>query len=103
MPEKGVFTLDVGNVLRKTIKPANKAAQPARMIAVHVVDLSEDEWKVLLTLKREFTSEEIRSTPWAGRAKEAGVALDEFYRVAEELNVRKITGRFATFLEQVKP
>jgi len=37
------------------------------------------------------------------RAQEAGVSLQEFYRVAEELNARKIVGRFSTFLEHVKP
>src|SRR6266853_126351 len=103
MPAKGIFTLGVGHVRRKTIEPGSKADQPAKMIPVQVVDLSEDEWKVLVTLKREFTRQEIRSTPWAGRAKEAGVALDEFYRVAEQLNARKIIGRFSTFLEHVKP
>src|SRR5438270_104843 len=44
-----------------------------------------------------------RPTPWASRAGEAGVSLEEFYRVAEELNARKIIGRFSTFLEHVKP
>jgi hypothetical protein len=73
------------------------------MIPVQIVDLDEREWKVLLTLKREFTPEEIRPTPWAARAREARVSLDEFYRVADELNARKIIGRFSTFLEHVKP
>ncbi|MBV9010221.1 MAG: Lrp/AsnC family transcriptional regulator, partial [Verrucomicrobia bacterium] len=57
----------------------------------------------LLALKREFTPEEIRTTPWAARADEAGVPLEEFYRLAEELDARKIIGRFSTFLEHVKP
>ena len=73
------------------------------MIPVQAVDLNEQEWKVLLALKREFTPEEIQPTPWAARANEAGVSLDEFYRVAEDLNARKIIGRFSTFLEHVKP
>ena len=29
--------------------------------------------------------------------------LDVFYEVAEELNRRKVIGRFSTFLEHVKP
>src|SRR6266516_2906720 len=103
MPAKGIFTLGVGHVRRKTIEPGSKADQSAKMIPVQMVDLSDDEWKVLLTLKREFTPEEIRSTPWAGRAKETAVSLGEFYRVAEQLNARKIIGRFSTFLEHVKP
>ena len=58
---------------------------------------------MLLALKREFAPEEIKPSPWVARAKEAGVSLEEFYRVAEELNARKIIGRFSTFLEHVKP
>src|SRR6266699_3208818 len=103
MPAKGIFTLGVGHVRRKTIEPGSKSDQPAKMIPVQMVDLSEHEWSVLLALKREFTPEEIRPSPWVTRAKEAGVSPEEFYRLAEELNARKIFGRFSTFLEHVKP
>ncbi|PYJ22217.1 MAG: AsnC family transcriptional regulator [Verrucomicrobia bacterium] len=103
MPAKGIFTLGVGHVRRKTIEPGSKADQPAKMIPVQVVDLSEHEWKILLALKRELAPEEIQRTPWTRRAEEAGVSLDEFYRVAEQLNARKVIGRFSTFLEHVKP
>jgi DNA-binding Lrp family transcriptional regulator len=103
MPAKGIFTLGVGHVRRKTIPPGSKAEQPAKMVPVQIVDLSEGEWNVLLALKREFAPEEIQSTPWTARAKEAGISLEEFYRVAEDLNARKVIGRFSTFLEHVKP
>jgi DNA-binding Lrp family transcriptional regulator len=103
MPAKGIFTLGVGHVRRKTIGPGSKADQPAKMIPVQIVNLSEREWDVLFALKREFTPEEIRPSPWVARAKEAGVSVEEFFRVAEELNARKIIGRFSTFLEHVKP
>jgi DNA-binding Lrp family transcriptional regulator len=103
MPAKGIFTLGVGHVRRKTIAPGSKADMPAKMLPVQVVDLSEEEWNVLLALKREFTPQEIQPVPWANRAAEAGLPLDEFYRVAESLNMRKIIGRFSTFLEHVKP
>jgi hypothetical protein len=103
MPAKGIFTLGVGHVRRKTIEPGSRAESPAKMIAVRAVELSEREWKILLALKREFAPEEIRPTPWASRANESDVSLEEFYRVAEELNARKIIGRFSTFLEHVKP
>src|SRR5881397_3740249 len=73
------------------------------MIPVQFVNLSDAEWSVLLALKREFTPEEIKPSPWLGRARETGVSLEEFYRVSEELNARKIVGRFSTFLEHVKP
>jgi hypothetical protein len=103
MPAKGIFTLGVGHVRRKTIEPGNKADQPAKMMPVQLVDLSEHEWDVLLALKREFTPEEVKASPWVSRASEAGVSLEEFCRVAENLNARKVVGRFSTFLEHVKP
>jgi hypothetical protein len=103
MPAKGIFTLGVGHVRRKTIEPGGKADQPAKMIPVQIVSLSELEWNVLLALKREFTADEIRPSPWVARANEARIQVDEFFRVAEELNARKIIGRFSTFLEHVKP
>jgi DNA-binding Lrp family transcriptional regulator len=103
MPAKGIFTLGVGHVRRKTIEPGSKANEPAKMAPVHVVDLTEREWDVLVALKREFAPEEIRPMPWATRAGEAGVPLDDFCRIAQELNGKKVIGRFSTFLEHVKP
>jgi hypothetical protein len=103
MPAKGIFTLGVGHVRRKTIEPGSKADQPAKMMPVQLVEVSEHEWDVLLSLKREFAPEEIRLSPWVARAKEAGTSLEEFFRTAEDLNARKIIGRFSTFLEHVKP
>jgi len=103
MPAKGIFSLGVGHVRRKTIPPGTKADRPAKMIAVQPARLSEKEWRVLTALKREFTPEEIRLSPWGARADQAGVAQDEFFEVAEALMTRKIIGRFSTFLEHVKP
>jgi hypothetical protein len=103
MPAKGIFTLGVGHVRRKTVEPGSKADGPATMAPVHVAEVSELEWKVLIALKREFTPEEIAPSPWRARAAEAGLDSDEFCRIAESLNSRKIIGRFSTFLEHVKP
>jgi len=103
MPAKGIFTLGVGHVRRKTIEPGSKAGEPAKMIPVQIVDLTSQEWNVLLALKREFSPEEITPTPWATRANEADVSFEEFCQIAEELSARKIIGRFSTFLEHVKP
>jgi DNA-binding Lrp family transcriptional regulator len=103
MPAKGIFTLGVGHVRRKTMAPGTKADQPAKMIPVQTAILTEYEWEILQALKREFAAEEIKASPWIGRANEAGVAVEEFYRVAEDLTARKILGRFSTFLEHVKP
>lgn len=103
MPARGIFALGVGHVRRKTIEPGDRVAQPAQMLKVGVVQLSDLEWEILLALKRELTLEEIRVGLWEARAAEAGVDLETFCRVAEDLNQRKVIGRFSTFLEHVKP
>jgi DNA-binding Lrp family transcriptional regulator len=103
MPAKGIFTLGVGHVRRKSVEPGNRATEPATMIAVQPAALTEKEWTVLTALKREFAPDEIRESPWVARAGEAGVPLEEFFAVADDLTKRKIIGRFSTFLEHVKP
>src|SRR6202008_2588773 len=47
MPAKGIFSLGVGHVRRKTIEPGAKAEQPAKMIPVQLVELNEQEWNIL--------------------------------------------------------
>lgn len=103
MPARGIFALGVGHVRRKTIEPGDKSEAPARMLKTGVVHLSDHEWRVLMSLKREFAPNEIREPAWNSRAEEAGVSLEEFYAVAESLQERKLLGRFSTFLEHVKP
>lgn len=103
MPAKGIFTLGVGHVRRKTIEPGTKSDAPATMAAVHVAELSDLEWKVLVALKREFEPTEIAPSPWRARAAEVGLDFEKFCRIAEGLNSRKVIGRFSTFLEHVKP
>jgi hypothetical protein len=103
MPAKGIFALGVGHVRRKTIEPGDRSPEPAQMMPVKNVALSELEWDVLLALKRELAAEEVRPGFWAGRAAEVGVDLGTFCNVAEDLNKRGVIGRFSTFLEHVKP
>jgi hypothetical protein len=103
MPAKGIFSLGVGHVRRKTLEPGDKAEVPATMIKTGVVQLDPEEWDVLIAMKREFEPGEIRMNPWAGRAAEAGVTLERFFEVAEGLVEKKVMGRFSTFLEHVKP
>jgi DNA-binding Lrp family transcriptional regulator len=103
MPAKGIFTLGVGHVRRRTIEPGSRADKPAHMIRTEIVKLSELEWRVLMALKREFALEEIRANPWEARAEEASLPLETFCQIAAGLNQRKIIGRFSTFLEHVKP
>ena len=103
MPARGIFALGVGHVRRKSIGPGDRCEGPARMLPVGTVHLDENEWRVLISLKREFSPEEIAEPTWNARAAEAGVDLEEFFRVAESLQERKLLGRFSTFLEHVKP
>lgn len=103
MPAKGIFALGVGHVRRKLIEPGDRSEMPARMLRTGVVQLTNHEWRVLMTLKREFALNEIAEPVWEGRAAEAGVSLEDFYAVAESLHERKLLGRFSTFLEHVKP
>jgi hypothetical protein len=70
---------------------------------VNVVKLTEAEWRVLTALKREFAPEEIVENLWQARADEADVSLETFCKIADDLNRRKVIGRFSTFLEHVKP
>jgi len=103
MPAKGIFALGVGHVRRKVIEPREKTDEPAKMIPVGIVNLTDREWNVLLALKRELTPDEIKVGFWSERAVEAGVDLKTFCSVAEDLNKRQVIGRFSTFLEHVKP
>ncbi len=103
MPAKGIFTLGVGHVRRKSLEPGSRADVRAEMLGTAVVRLDDLQWRVLLALKREFAVEEIGPSPWTRRAAEAGVAPDTFFKVAEGLSAMKVIGRFSTFLEHVKP
>jgi hypothetical protein len=73
------------------------------MMPSRIVQLSDLEWRVLTALKREFSVQEVTTNPWRTRAKEVELTLDMFFSVAENLDKRKIIGRFSTFLEHVKP
>ncbi|HVM59278.1 MAG TPA: Lrp/AsnC family transcriptional regulator [Verrucomicrobiae bacterium] len=103
LPAKKLFALGVGHVRRRGLEPGSRADVLAEVTDVAVTELNDLEWRVLVALKREFTPEELGSDIWVARAKEAGVALEQFLQVAAGLNQRKIIGRFSTFLEHVKP
>jgi len=103
MPANGVFALGVGHVRRKALEPGDKSDEPAVMMTTTTVDLTPGEWRILLSLKEELTLDEIHENPWQARADAAGVSLDQFCKIAETLNQKKVIGRFSTFLEHVKP
>jgi len=102
LPAKNLFALGVGHVRRKTIEPGARTDEPGRVLDTTVVELNDEEWNVLMSLKREFEPEELGPDLWAPRAQEAGVSLDAFCAIAESLAERKLIGRFSTFLEHVK-
>jgi hypothetical protein len=103
MPAKRLFALGVGHMRRRGMTIGSKAEVPAEVMDVNVVQLNELEWRVLTALKREFEPEEITQQLWQGRADEVQIPLGTFFEIAEELNRRKVIGRFSTFLEHVKP
>jgi DNA-binding Lrp family transcriptional regulator len=103
MPAKRLFALGVGHTRRRGMAPGSKADAPAEPTEVQIVKLNDLEWRILVALKREFEPGEIVPDIWRARAAEAGVPLETFYEIAEELDRRKIIGRFSTFLEHVKP
>jgi len=103
LPAKRLFALGVGHTRRRGMEPGSKADVPAEATEVKVVELSDLEWRILTTLKREFDTEELVPNLWQARADEAGVPLAQFLDTAEGFNKRGIIGRFSTFLEHVKP
>jgi hypothetical protein len=103
MPAKRLFALGVGHMRRRGMAPGEKADGPAEVTEVAIAQLNDLEWQILTALKQEFAPHEIQADLWRPRAQAAGVALEKFYEVAEDLNRRKIIGRFSTFLEHVKP
>lgn len=103
MPAKRLFALGVGHVRRRGMAPGSRSDEPGRVMDTNIVELSELEWRVLETLKRELTVNEIGAMPWRARAEEAGVTYVEFLQVARGLAERGVIGRFSTFLEHVKP
>ncbi len=102
MPAKRLFALGVGHIRRRGLEPGARADVLGEVTDVSVVQLNELEWRVLTALKREFEVGELIPDLWRARAEEAGMPLETFCEVAEDLNNRKVIGRFSTFLEHVK-
>ncbi|MDA7518263.1 Lrp/AsnC family transcriptional regulator [bacterium] len=103
MPAQGVFALGVGHMRRRGLEPGALTPDKARMMTTTNVTLTEEEWTVLLAIKRDLTEEEIVPRPWVARAAKIGMDLEKFYRIARQLDSKRVIGRFSTFLEHVKP
>jgi len=102
MSAKRLFALGVGHMRRKKLEPGERAEDLAEPTNTNIVALNELEWRVLTAVKREFEPAELVPNLWDARAAEAGVPLDEFLEVSQELNNKGVVGRFSTFLEHVK-
>ena len=99
LPVVGMFALGVGHARRAGLKPGDKLpALPARQCPC-APQLSEQEWAVLLSLKESLAPAEFVSCPWEQRATALGMSTEEYCRIAEALDARKVIGRFATFLD----
>lgn len=102
LPARGVFALGVGHMRRRALKPGDRLPEPPRMQTTSKPKLSDDEWRVLLSLKEELAPSEIVPNPWAARAEKIGMSCEQYCRLAEKLDEKKVIGRFATFLEHVR-
>lgn len=103
MPAHGIFALGVGHMRRKSMEPGARYDAPVVMNTTTTVELSPEEWEVLLAIKTELTLDEINEDPWGPRAEAIGMDREKFFEIAEVLDEKKAIGRFSTFLEHVKP
>jgi hypothetical protein len=103
MPALRAFVLGVGHMRRRGMTVGEKSERPAEAMESAIVEISERDWQVLVALKRDFSAEEIGEGMWEGRAAAAGIPVDVFFEVAEDLDRRGVIGRFSTFLEHTKP
>ena len=102
MQAKALFVLGVGHTRRRGMEPGSRSDAPADVMRPQQVELTDEEWRVLASLKREFAPDELTRDLWASRAAEASVSLGRFYEIAASFSERRIIGRFSTFLEHVK-
>jgi hypothetical protein len=103
LPARKLFVLGVGHVRRRDIRPGDMADAPADATDTTPLQLSDEQWRVLLALKREFAPGELGPDLWQARAREAGLPLQAFLDIARQLDRLGVIGRFSTFLEHVKP
>lgn len=103
MPALRAFVLGVGHMRRKNMAVGEMSPDKAEARQPAIAALSEQDWRVLVELKRDFAVDEIGSSMWESRALAAGIDPEVFFKVAEDLDRRDVIGRFSTFLEHTKP
>ena len=98
MPVVGMFSLSVGHVRRAGLPPdALLPREPAMQIPPQPV-LSDLEWRVLLSFRKQLDESEITPTPWKARAQALGLPEEVFYATAHSLVQQGALGRFAAVL-----
>lgn len=99
LPVVGMFALGVGHTRRAGLRPGDKLPGLPAMQRPTSPMLSEQEWAVLLSLKESLAEHEFSPCPWENRAATLGMSCEKYCRIAEDLDARKVIGRFATFLD----
>ncbi len=102
MPAKKLFKLGVGHMRRRAIQPGDRAPGRAEPHDTELVELTDEQWDLLWTLKRELTPGEIAHDLWQRRAAELDMDIERFFAMAGQLDAMGVIGRFSTFLEHVK-
>lgn len=102
LPVVGMFTLGVGHVRRAGLRPGDKTTELPVMQRPSRPILSEEEWRVLLSLKESLNHHELVPTPWLGRAQALGMSHEQFCTIARALDERGVIGRFAAFLDHTR-
>ncbi len=99
LPVVGMFSLAVGHVRRAGLRVGERKPEPPIMQRPAQPQLSAREWDVLLSLKESLSLDELRHEPWEARAAALGMSLDEYCNCAQQLDEKKVIGRFASFLD----
>lgn len=103
MPVVGMFTLSVGHIRRAGLQPGALQSTPPVMQTPPQLQLTPEEWRVLLSFRRPLAEHEITPYPWEARAAELGMTAERYYSIAAELSRRGALGRFAALLNHASP
>ena len=102
MPALRAFVLGVGHMRRKNMQVGEMSPKLAEAREPVIAELSDLDWLVISVLKQDFSPEELGPQLWERRARAAGIPIETFFKVAEDLDRRGVLGRFSTFLEHTK-
>ncbi len=99
LPVVGMFALGVGHVRRSQLQVGDKMPELPPMQRPARPQLTDEEWRVLLSLKESLEPHEFVHETWSARAAALGLPLESFCALAESLDRRQVIGRFASFLD----